>query len=101
MAAKGSKNYGRLVTYSFAGKAPYPFRVYCKLDFFAKALVEYGYGKDVVLAHGRPDYLLPLLQLGAPVVYNFQNPIGADQVQWLRRRAGGPLALVAVSDAQR
>ena len=101
MAASGSTNYGRLVTYPWAGRRPYPWRVYCKLHFFARALLEARQRHDVVVAFGRGDYLLPLLHADFPFVYNFQNPIDAGQVRGLQRHARSRIALVSVSNAQR
>ena len=101
MAGAGSKDYGRLVTYRWAGKAAYPRRVHAKLDFFARAIVEAARGHDVVLANARIDYLWPLLRLGLPLVYRFGNPIEAEQPDKLRQWARGPLRLISVSDAQR
>jgi glycosyltransferase involved in cell wall biosynthesis len=101
MAASGSRNYGRLVTYPWAGSRAYPWRVYCKLHFFGRALLEFRQRHEVVLAHGRLDYLLPLLRAGCPLVYHFHNPIAAEQVRSLQRYARSGLALISVSDAQR
>jgi glycosyltransferase involved in cell wall biosynthesis len=100
MAAKGSRDYGRLVTYSWAGRKPYPYRVFCKLDFFTRSLL-LSRRIDAAISFARVDYLLPLLRLGVPIVCNFQNPIQRQEVDFLERHARGPLRLVSISDAQR
>ena len=38
MAARGSRNYGRLITHPWAGRKPYPYRAWCKLRFQALSL---------------------------------------------------------------
>jgi glycosyltransferase involved in cell wall biosynthesis len=101
MAARGSKNYGRLVTYPWAGRRPAVWRAYCKLNFFARSMIEIVRGHDVVVAHCRADYVRPFLESGAPVVYHFHNPIAGQDVDWLLETARGPLTLVSVSDHQR
>ena len=88
LAAKGSRDYGRLVTYSWAGGKPYPYRVFCKLDFFAKSLL-LSRRIDAAISFARADYLLPLLRLGMPIVCNFQNPIHPKEVDFLERHARG------------
>ncbi len=101
MGATGSRNYGRLITYPWAGQKTYAWRAFARAAFSLRAVVEIVRGHDVVLSNARTDYLTPLLRCGLPMVYNFQNPIGADQVAMLKRHARGPLRLVSISDAQR
>lgn len=101
MAAPGSRNYGRLVTYPWAGRQARIQRAWARGVFTSRALVEAARGQDVIVSIARTDWMTPLLRLGLPTVYNFQNPIGADQVSMLRRHARGPLRLISISDAQR
>jgi glycosyltransferase involved in cell wall biosynthesis len=101
MAAKGSQNYGRLVTYPWAGRKPYPARVYAKLACLTYSLAERLRGHDLLIANGRADYLLPLLRSNTPLIYHFQNPILLEDVEWICSRSKGPLRLVSVSNSQR
>ena len=75
MGAAGSKNFGRLVVYPWAGQRHYYYRAFCKLSFFTLAALELLRDHDVILAGGRVDYLLPFLWAGRPLVYRFGNPI--------------------------
>jgi hypothetical protein len=42
MAAKGSRNYGRLITHPWAGCRPYPYWAWCKIRFQALSLARRG-----------------------------------------------------------
>lgn len=101
MAATGSKDYGRLITYPWGGRGPFAWRAYSKLNFMAQSAREIMRGHDIVLAGCRVDYLAPFLLSGIPIAYRFGNPIQADEVQFLQARARGPLMLISVSDHQR
>lgn len=101
MAAKGSKDYGRLITYPWGGRGPFAWRAYSKLNFMARSARELMRGHDVVLAGCRVDYLAPFLLNGIPIAYRFGNPILEDEVRFLQTRARGPLTLISVSDHQR
>lgn len=48
---------------------------------------------DVIHAVGRLDYLLPALQHTIPKHYLFQNPITADQVDYLQQHGRGRMVL--------
>jgi glycosyltransferase involved in cell wall biosynthesis len=100
MAARGSRDYGRLVPHPFAGRKPYPYRAWCKLRFQAQSLW-HARGADVVINFGRVDYLESLLRTGKPLVCRFGNPIEPSMIDFLRARRRGGLALVSVSDHQR
>lgn len=101
MGAKRSTNYGRLVTYPWAGQGPIAWRAFCKFNFITRSMREIFARHDVVLAGCRVDYLLPFLRWGTPIVYRFGNPILLDEVRFLREKSRGPLALISVSDHQR
>ncbi len=101
MAAEGSTNYGRLVTYPWAGQSATAWRGYCKFNFAVRSLRELLAGHDVVLAGCRTDYLFPFLLAGTPLIYRFGNPIDRSDVDRLQNAAKGPLSLVSVSDHQR
>ena len=101
LAAEGSRNYGRLITYPWAGQSAIAWRGYCKLNFIVRSLRELLSGQDIVLAGCRTDYLFPFLMTGMPLIYRFGNPIDQADVERLQNAAKGPLSLVAVSNHQR
>jgi glycosyltransferase involved in cell wall biosynthesis len=100
MAAKGSRDYGRLITHGWAGRGPYPCRAWCKLRFQALSLW-HARDADVVINFGRVDYLEALLRTSKTVICRFGNPIGQAEIDFLRARRSGALVLVSVSDHQR
>ena len=100
MAARGSRNYGRLVTHPWAGRKPYPYRAWCKIRFQALSLWE-ARNADVVINSGRVDYLESLLRTSTPLVCRFDNPIEQSTIDFLLARRSKALALVSVSDHQR
>lgn len=100
MAAAGSNNYGRLITYPWAGGRSLIWRCYSKLNFLARSFRELLVGHDAILAACRTDYPLPFLRCGVPLLYRFGNPIELCDVDRLTKNARGPLALVAVSNHQ-
>jgi glycosyltransferase involved in cell wall biosynthesis len=107
MAAQGSRNYGRLVAYPWAGESRKLYRGFCKLNFTLKLTRELVRGHDVAISHGRTDYLFPLLKSSIPLIYVFHNPI----VEWVLeglyrkrrkdRKRGKDLRLISVSNKQR
>jgi glycosyltransferase involved in cell wall biosynthesis len=101
MAAEGSKNYGRLITYPWAGQHVIAWRGYCKFNFALRSIHELFSGHDIIIAGCRTDYLLPFLTAGIPLIYRFGNPIDPTDVERLENTAKGPLSLVAVSNHQR
>lgn len=101
MAAEGSKNYGRLITYPWAGQRAVAWRGYCKVNFAFRSIRELFAGHDVIIAGCRTDYLFPFLTAGIPLIYRFGNPIDPTDVERLESTAKGPLSLVAVSNHQR
>jgi glycosyltransferase involved in cell wall biosynthesis len=100
MAAKGSRNYGRLITYSWAGRKPYPYRAWCKLRFQALSLAA-ARNADVVINFGRVNYLWGVLQTTKPLICQFQNPIQHSAIDFLLSRRTEALLLVSASDQQR
>lgn len=100
MAAKGSRNYGRLITHPWAGCKPYPYRAWCKIRFQAQSLAAAGRA-DVVINAGRVDYLASLLRTSKPLICRFDNPIEQPIVDFLLARRSEALALVSISDHQR
>jgi glycosyltransferase involved in cell wall biosynthesis len=100
MAAKGSRDYGRLITHPWAGSKPYPYRAWCKIRFQALSLW-HARAADVVINFGRVDYLESLLRTSKPLICRFGNPIGQVEIDFLRARRSEALALVSVSDHQR
>jgi glycosyltransferase involved in cell wall biosynthesis len=101
MAAEGSENYGRLITYRWSGDKGLVQRCFIKLSYFALSLRELFLGHDAIIACCRPDYLTPFLRAGIPLLYRFDNPIRQDDVDRLIGLSRGPLSLVAVSNKQR
>lgn len=101
MAAEGSQNYGRLITYCWSGDKGLVQRCFIKLSYFALSLRELFLGHDAIIACCRPDYLTPFLCAGIPLLYRFDNPIRQDDVDRLIGLSRGPLSLVAVSNKQR
>ena len=100
MAAKGSRNYGRLITHPWAGCKPYPYRAWCKIRFQAQSLAAAGRA-DVVINAGRVDYLASLLRTSKPLICRFDNPIEQPIVDFLLARRSEALMLISVSDHQR
>ena len=100
MAARGSRNYGRLVTHGWAGRRPYPYRAWCKLRFQALSLWA-ARDAEVVINFGRVDYLEALLRTRKPLICRFGNPIEQAEIDYLLARRTEALALVSVSDHQR
>jgi glycosyltransferase involved in cell wall biosynthesis len=100
MAARGSRNYGRLVTHPWAGRKPYPYRAWCKLRFQAHSLW-HARTADLVINSGRVDYLEGLLRTSTPLICRFDNPIEPSTIDFLLARRKQALALVSVSDHQR
>jgi glycosyltransferase involved in cell wall biosynthesis len=100
MAAKGSRDYGRLITHPWAGHKPRPYRAWCKLRFQALSLW-HARDADVVINFGRIDYLWSLFKTSKPLVCTFENPIEQPMIDFLLARRRKALALVSVSDHQR
>ena len=100
MAAKGSRNYGRLIPCPWAGRKPYPYRAWCKIRFQALSLWA-AHRADVVINFGRTDYLWALLKTRKPLLCRFGNPIGAGEIRSLLARRRGRIRLVSISDNQR
>jgi glycosyltransferase involved in cell wall biosynthesis len=100
MAARGSRNYGRLVTHPWAGHKPYPYRAWCKLRFQAQSLW-HARDADLIINSGRLDYLECLLRTSTPLICRFDNPIEQSMIDFLLARRREALALVSVSDHQR
>ena len=71
MAAKGSRNYGRLIPHPWAGCKPYPYRAWCKLRFQALSLW-HARNADLVINFGRVDYLGSLLRTSTPLICRFR-----------------------------
>lgn len=101
MAAEGSRNYGRLITYPWAGQHNVAWRGYCKLNFLLRSARELISRHDVIIAGCRTSYLSPFLFAGLPLLYRFGNPIDPNDVDRLINTTKGPLSLVAVSNHQR
>lgn len=101
MAAEGSSNYGRLVSYPWAGQGSLAWRAYCKASFGILSIRELLSRHDVILAGCRTDYLVPFLMTSTPLVCRFGNPINPRDVEQLEKKAKGPLSLVSVSNHQR
>ena len=100
MAAKGSRDYGRLITHPWAGARPYPYRAWCKVRFQALSLWHTRHA-DVVINFGRVDYLWSLLKTTTPLICQFQNPIEHSEIEFLVSRRAEALVFVSVSDHQR
>jgi glycosyltransferase involved in cell wall biosynthesis len=100
MAARGSRNYGRLVTHPWAGRKPYPYRAWCKLRFQAHSLW-HARDADLVINFGRVDYLWSLLKTTTPLICQFQNPIDRSAIEFLVSRRAASFLLVSASDHQR
>ena len=100
MAAKGSRDYGRLITHPWAGCKPYPYRAWCKLRFQAQSLWQARHA-NVVINFGRVDYLRALLHTTKPLICQFQNPVPLSETDFLLSRRREALSLVSASDHQR
>jgi glycosyltransferase involved in cell wall biosynthesis len=101
MAAAGSENYGRLVTYRWSGSKNLVERCSIKLGYFALSIRELFKRHHAIIACCRTDYLTPFLYAGVPLLYRFDNPINHKDVQHLTGQSRGPLTLVSVSNNQR
>jgi glycosyltransferase involved in cell wall biosynthesis len=101
MAAPGSRNYGRLVAYPWAGESRKLYRGFCKLNFTLKLMHELVRGHDVAISHGRVDYLFPILRSSMPLIYVFHNPIVDWILEILHNKKTERLRLISVSNKQR
>jgi glycosyltransferase involved in cell wall biosynthesis len=100
MAAKGSRNYGRLITHPWPGRKPYPYRAWCKLRFQALSLAA-AWNAGAVINFGRVDYLASLLRTNTPPICRFDNPIEQSMIDFLLVSRKERLELVSVSAHQR
>ena len=101
MGAQGSRDYGRLVEYPWAGRYPKIYRGYCKLNFMLKLAGQLVTGHDAAICFGRADYLWALLRSALPMIYVFENPIDDKTVKILRIKPLDQIRLVSISEKQR
>ena len=100
MAAKGSRNYGRLIPCPWAGRKPYPYRAWCKIRFQALSLWA-AYIADVVINFSRTDYLWAILRTRKPLICRFGNPIDVGEIRSILAQRCDGIRLVSVSNNQR
>lgn len=96
IAGVGSRSYGgRLYTHTAPTRAKVS-RAYRKIlfQFLLAWAVRHA---DVVVCHGRIDYLWWLLKTSKPVVVQLQNPTSQREIDWLVGRRDYRLRIVGVS----
>lgn len=89
MAGKGSRDYGGGLTVHKAPTLAYPSRA-CRKIWFQFLALRASVGAEVVINHGRLDYLEILYQTRKPLVHWFHNPLTGREVSYVlsRRRHG-------------
>lgn len=99
MAGPGSRDYGGGLTLHRAPSLAYASRAFRK-SWFQVIAYRAAATADIVVNHGRLDYLEGLFRTSKPMVHWFHNPLRGDEVSYvLSRRRRGDL-FVAISQAQ-
>ena len=99
IAGVGSHAYGgRLMTHTppTAGRLS---RAYHKLRF-QPLVLRAARNADVVVTHGRPDYLWAVYRTRTPVVVQFQNPVDQEQIDAVSRHRRDRIRFVGISRDQ-
>jgi glycosyltransferase involved in cell wall biosynthesis len=85
IAGPGSKDYGGGLTVHRAPSPAYYSRVYRKL-LFQFIVLRAAMGADVIVNHGRVDYLDVIYRTKKPVIHWFHNPLTGREVSYILRR---------------
>ncbi len=85
VAAPGSRDYGGGLTIHRAPTAAYLSRAARKL-WFQIIVLRAAAGVDVVINHGRLDYLEILYRTRKPVIHWFHNPLNGNEVDYITSR---------------
>ena len=85
IAARGSKDYGGGLTVHRPSSAAYYSRAYRKILFQFIAL-RAAFRKDLIINHGRIDYLESLYQIQKPIIHWFHNPLSDRETKYILRR---------------
>jgi glycosyltransferase involved in cell wall biosynthesis len=89
MAGPGSKDYGGGLTLHRKPSLLYYSRAYRKI-WFQFIVLRAAMGADVIINHGRSDYLEIIYRTKKPVIHWFHNPVSGREVSYIlsRRRQG-------------
>jgi glycosyltransferase involved in cell wall biosynthesis len=85
IAGRGSKDYGGGLTVHRPSSAAYYSRAYRKILFQFIAL-RAALRADLVINHGRIDYLESLYQIKKPIIHWFHNPLSSREAKYISRR---------------
>jgi glycosyltransferase involved in cell wall biosynthesis len=99
LAAKGSQDYGGGLTTHRVPSPAYPSRAFRKIWFQWLSLKTVRHA-DVVINHGRLDYLESLYRLRKPILHWFHNPLTGREIPYLLGRGRRGDTFVGVSRAQ-
>ncbi len=85
IAGRGSKDYGGGLTVHRPSSAAYYSRAYRKILFQFIAL-RAALRADLIINHGRIDYLESLYQTKKPIIHWFHNPLSSREARYVLRR---------------
>jgi glycosyltransferase involved in cell wall biosynthesis len=85
IAGPGSKDYGGGLTIHHPPSSAYHNRAYRKILFQFTAL-RAAFGADVVINHGRVDYLESIYLTKKSVIHWFHNPLSSLETKYILRR---------------
>ncbi len=96
MAGPGSKDYGGGLTIHRAPTDAYASRAARKI-WFQRLLMKATRGIDVVINHGRLDYLEILYQTEIPIIHWFHNPLVGNELDFVTKRRSSDDHFVGIS----
>jgi len=99
IAGPGSKSFGGALHLHRAPSLSRSSRAYRKLRFFVLSYLA-ALNADLVINHGRLDYLSAILRTRIPVIHVQHNPVSESENTWILSRRQAGLRLIAVSAAQ-
>jgi glycosyltransferase involved in cell wall biosynthesis len=99
IAAPGSRSYGGGLTIHHPPGRDRPSRAFRKILFQFLALREVR-GIDIVINHGRLDYLWAIFKMRVPLVCWFHNPVCQSELDYVFDRRPDRVLIVGVSNAQ-
>jgi glycosyltransferase involved in cell wall biosynthesis len=98
MAGKGSRDYGGGLSLYERPGAGFASRAYRKLAFQALS-TKCAWDADLVINHGRLDYLESIYRMRVPLVCWFHNPLTGTEVPFVKGRRQKRVRWVAVSQS--
>ena len=99
IAGPGSKSFGGALHLHHAPSLSRPSRAYRKLRFFVLSYFA-ALKADLVINHGRLDYLSVILRTRIPIIHVQHNPVSESESNWVLSRRRENIRLIAVSEAQ-